>query len=335
MIESRRSFRSLASIVAVVAVGCQAGASPPLAAESPATVRRPAPVTAPLDRVASVSPSEATAVPGADSGLIAGWTAGRPALLVGGYGTTDTSASDDAPLDRLSAEPQITGAFDRRFTDTSSFLRLAGPEQLVSASRIIVRGRPVAFSRPYFNSHDGSYWDASFVGPAAGRDVASEILRDVLFEVDEVIGDATDAESLLGLIEFTVRGGQALVTITDTKAAVGDHPLPSGTYVMSYEPEVDLGIGEEVILFLDYVALDGLYADEGRRFGYVYRLMPAHDLYYRWTVADGEALNGRFGSAGTLTLTDLRALVVSEHFASAVGPPPDDEVHEQDPPHGR
>lgn len=334
MIEQHPTSTSLVSLLAFIAVGCQGGASAPLAARSPAPARPPAPAaTARLIPAPSVATPKATAGLLANAGVIAGWVARRPALRAGLYGSTDTSAYDSVRLDRLSAEPQITGAVDRRFTDTYSFLRLAGSEQLVSASRVIVRGRPVAFSRPYFNSYDGSYWDASSVGPAAGRDVASEILRDILFEVDEVIGDASDAEALLGLIEFTVRGGQALVTITDTRAAEGDHPLPPGTYVVSYEPDVDLAIGEEVILFLDYVALDGLYAGEGERFGYVYRLMPAHDLYYKWTVTGGTARNERFGASESLTLADLRALVASEHFASAVGPPPDDRVHEQGPLH--
>lgn len=279
----------------------------------------------------SITPGDIDATADRNRPSITEWTARRPAVVTGPYGTTDTSGYDLATLDRLSAEPRLDGQFARRVADTYTYLRLSGTEQLASVSRLVVRGRPVAFSRPYFNSLDGSYWDVSLVGPEAGRDVASEILRDVLFEVDEVVG-ASDSASLLDPIEFTVRGGQAVVTISDTKAASeGDHPLSPGTYVIGSRPEVDLAIGESVIVFLDYVQLDGLYADGGTRFGYIYRLMPAHDLYYKWTIADGVVSNERFGSPGQLRLPDLRDLMASEAFGSAVGPPPDDKVHEQEP----
>ncbi|MBA2556485.1 MAG: hypothetical protein H0V12_03935 [Chloroflexi bacterium] len=281
----------------------------------------------PSDTAAAAEPAAGTS-----AALIASWAARRPPVIRGRYGVTDTSPYDTAYFDRLSARPPISGAVDQRYADTYSYLLLAGPEQLASVSRLIVRGRPVALSRPYFNSHDGSYWDASFVGPDAGRAVASQILRDVLFEVDEVIGDASDVESLPGLMEFTVRGGQALVTITESKVgSESDHPLPPGTYLIGYHPEVDLVVGEEVIIFLDYFRLDGLYVDEGTRFGYIYRLMPAHDLYYKWTLDGNTASNESFDS--TLDVSQLRELVASEHFASAVGPSPDDKVHEQPPLH--
>ncbi|CAN5476726.1 hypothetical protein BH20CHL6_BH20CHL6_01490 [soil metagenome] len=166
----------------------------------------------PSDTAAAAEPAAGTS-----AALIASWAARRPPVIRGRYGVTDTSAYDTAYFDRLSARPPISGAVDQRYADTCSCLLLAGPEQLASVSRLVVRGRPVALSRPYFNSHDGSYWDVSFVGPDAGRAVASQILRDVLFEVDEVIGDASDVESLPGLMEFTVRGGQALVTITNPR----------------------------------------------------------------------------------------------------------------------
>ena len=302
---------------------CQAGATP-LTDSSPTLDARYV-----LPATASVPPSSPT-----PSDVISAWMARRPALLAGRYATTDTTAYDIAPLTRLKDEPPITGAVDRLFADTYTYLRLAGPEQLASVSRIVVRGRPIAFSRPYFNSYDGSYWDVSFVGKDAGRDVASEILREVLFDVSEVIANSTDGNPVAELIEFTVRGGQAVITLgSASPAADGDHPLPPGIYVVGHKPEVDLAIGEEMVVFLDYVRLDGLYSQGGTKFGYIYRLMPAHDLYYKWSVDDGILSNQQFGTAGTLDAAELDALIASEHFASAVGPSPDDTIHDQDPPH--
>lgn len=279
---------------------------------------------------ATIAPTPSpTRSPAAYEATIAEWIEQRPAVIHGRFATIDTSGYD-ASFERLTTRPEVDPAIRVRFVDTYNYLQLSSPEHLASMSSLVVRGRPIAFGRPYFNSIDGSYWDPSLVGPRAGRDVASEILRDVLFEVDEVLGDADSSVLGVDVLEFTVRGGQAIVTITDTsQAGDDDHPLPPGTFVVGYEPPVDLVVGQELIVFLDYVELDGLYADDGTRFGYVYRLMPAHDLYYRWTIADGTAINDALRSS--LAFADLEALVTSDNFASAAGATPDDQVHPQKP----
>ncbi|MEX2547747.1 MAG: hypothetical protein WD830_08155 [Chloroflexota bacterium] len=224
----------------------------------------------------------------------------------------------------------MDSTINARFIDEYSYFGIRTPEHLASMARLAVQGRVLAFGRPYFNSLDGSYWDSSLVGSRAGRDVASELLRDVLFEVDDVLADVTDSVSPGDVIEFTIRGGQVVVTIADTSNAdADDHPLPLGTYVIASEPRVDLAIGEPVVLFLDNEKLDGLYAKQGTKFGYIYRLMPAHDLSYKWSVADGFAVNESLGIE--MSLPELRVLTASKDFASAVGPSPDETVHPQDP----
>lgn len=214
--------------------------------------------------------------------------------------------------------------------DEYSYLAIRSPEQLASLSRLALRGRVLAFGRPYFNSLDGSYWDSSSVGRDAGDPVANEILRDVLLQVDDVLADVTGSVAPGQAIEFTVRGGQAVVTITRSpNDDAEEHPLPPGTYGIASEPRVDLQIGESAVVFLNYEKLDGLYDAGATKFGHIYRLMPAHDGYYKWSMIDESAVNESLGVE--MSLMDLEALTRSEDFASAAGPAPDETIHPQEP----
>lgn len=226
--------------------------------------------------------------------------------------------------------PSVDAELENRFIDEYSYLAIRSPEQLASLSRLALRGRVLAFGRPYFNSLDGSYWDSASVGREAGNPVANEILRDVLLHVDDVLADVTGSVAPGQVIEFTVRGGQAVVTITSSPNADADeHPLPPGTYVIASEPSVDLQVGESAVVFLNYEKLDGLYDAGATKFGHIYRLMPAHDAYYKWSIVDGSAVNQSLGVE--MSLTDLEALTMSEDFASAAGPTPDETIHPQEP----
>lgn len=311
------------------AVPTRSGVDVPALDGTSAPSLRATPSTASISPTATKSPrSRASPTQSLDSEMIAEWFASRPPVVSGRYATTDTSAYDDE-LDRLSAVPSVNRALDARLTDEYSYLAIRSPEHLASMSRLAVRGRVLAFGRPYFNSLDGSYWDPSLVGPDAGHAVASEILRDVLFEVDDVLADVTGTVAAGDVIEFTVRGGQAVVTITESPSGGGDdHPLPPGTYVFSSEPRVDLSVGESTVVYLNYEKLDGLYDVGGTKYGYIYRLMPAHDAYYKWSIVDGSAANESLGVE--MSLAELKALATSSDFASAAGPAPDETIHPQE-----
>lgn len=324
----------IVSVLLILAVSAACRTAGRFADPSPGQEPSAAPVTVtPLPDMTATptvvpAPSEVVNVQPPDPDL-ADWFNRRPAMLVGRFATTDTSGYD-VSYDRLSKRPPLDDRVSQRLTDTYTYLGLADVGHVASVSRLVVRGRPLAFGRPYFNSFDSSYWDASLVGPGAGEEVSSDILRDVLFQVDEVLADATNAVAAGDEIEFTVRGGQVVVTITDRSAAGGDdHPLEPGIYAIASNPELDLVVAEEVVVFLDHVKLYGLYADGGERFGYTFRLMPPHHLYYRWQIQDGRVSTERLRDE--LTLSQLRALLSTDIFASAVGPTPDETIHSLDP----
>lgn len=325
-----------AALILMLAVACDArSADSPAPSQALSAVATPsAPGSSQEDSTPTGVPNVTPTAPSAIASLgpaVAEWFAQRPPIVNGRYATTDTSAYD-LSFDRLSARPPVDPSIGLRLVDEYSYLAIRTPEGLASRSRLALRGRVVALGRPYFNSLDGSYWDSSFVGPDAGPSVPSEILRDVLFQVDEVLADTTGAAAPGELIEFTVLGGQVVVTITDTSNANPDeHPLGPGTFVMAHEPPVDLAVGEPVVLFLNVGKWYGLYADGGTKFGYIFKTMAAHGAYYKWSVSDSTARNDMLRVE--LSLDELRALVRSPHFASAVSTAiPDASIHPL-PPH--
>ncbi|GIV00651.1 MAG: hypothetical protein KatS3mg014_2266 [Actinomycetota bacterium] len=57
------------------------------------------------------------------------------------------------------------------------------------------------------------------------------------------------------------------VKLTDEAAAAMELPGGGGDYVFSAEPAVDLKVGEDALLFLDWEPIDGLYEGKyGERF---------------------------------------------------------------------
>jgi hypothetical protein len=256
----------------------------------------------------------------------------QPSIIDGRFGRVDTSAYDLYPITSLREHPRIDVPVDNRYADTYSFLAIESVDQLASLSRLIVRGRVASFSKPYFNSLDGSFWHPYLVDAKAGRAVADEILMDVDFKVDEVLAGELPAGAKGDTITFAVRGGQAVVTIGD--AIADPHVLPAGTHVVAYRPDVDLKVGEEAVLFLNRVPLDGLYADGGTAYGYRYTWMPAHDLYYKFTPANGAFRSSAFLEETAVTAADLRVFAGTSAFGSAAGPLGDDLVHDQEPAHG-
>lgn len=85
------------------------------------------------------------------------------------------------------------------------------------------------------------------------------------------------------------------------------------------------------MLFLTEWEWDGLYLDGGTRYGYVFKLAPAHVLYYRWLVKGDDVVNEGWGWNERMSLDELRELVSGPDFGSAEdGLAPDDRIHPQD-----
>lgn len=190
-----------------------------------------------------------------------------PASMEGRWGTTDTSAYDREPPIALSQFPVVSGPFVERFgggPDVTTYLALPGPEALFERAQVIVRGRPLAFSRPYFNSSDGSFWRPELTGAVDGSKAAQDLQQDVLFRVDKVLGTTLPAGFEPGVIEFMVTAGQAVVMVPrDVPYAPGegDQKLAEGRYLFEERPTADLRIGQEYVLFLKYQRWLGWYGE--------------------------------------------------------------------------
>ncbi|GEM_PF-3669013 len=73
-------------------------------------------------------------------------------------------------------------------------------------------------------------------------------------------------------------------------AATGDHVHGTVTepFVFNDPPLVDLTIGDDVILLLDWVEFEGRYGLEQM---FSYELVPAHSTQYVYRIVDGVAVN--------------------------------------------
>lgn len=241
-------------------------------------------------------------------------------VVRGRFGTTDTTAYQGARLATLAATPPVTGTFAAKFHTESTYLGMRSPADLASVSRLVVRGQVVGFSAPYWNSDEGAFWAPRYL-PDLEEAVPNALYRDVTFNVVEVLADETGQGFKPGLITFTVEGGQAVVTIPEDVASIDPSFLPSGRYLWRFDPHVDLSLAEDAVLFLDYRELPGLY---GGAYGYVIKLMPASERYFKFSVGPKEnARNGALSPAADrgpfiTTISDLRKLVASKTLGSSV-----------------
>lgn len=223
---------------------------------------------------------------------VARWTDDAwPPIIKGPFGTLDATGYLDDAGTTLGYMPSVEGSpFVERYVSgpgVEMYQALDGPQDLADRAQIVVRGRPLAFSRPYFNSTDGAFWLPELVGARDGILPTSDLRRDVLFRVDEVLGTTFDAGFEPGLVQFTVRAGQVTVDVPSDvpyAAGYGDHGLKAGRYLVRHEPAADLGMGDEVVLFLRYGEWLGLYDGS---YGAVRTLMPVHELYYAFAI-DGD-----------------------------------------------
>lgn len=264
----------------------------------------------------------------------------RAGVVQGPFGTSDTSADLGPMLTTLAQAPAVAGDFAARLQSEATYQGLRSPDELAATSRLVVRGRAVAFSAPYWNSSGGVFWSPRYV-PDLDQPVPNALYRDVSFEVLEVLGDRTGQAGqgfAPGLITFTVEAGQAVVDIPADVASIDPTFLPPGKYLWRFDPPVDLALGEEAVIFLDYRALPGLY--DGR-YGYLIKLMPASEAFFTFSVgAHGEARNGalRPGASQGPFITSvarLRDLAASPILGAAVRQPlvPDSAVHPLPGPH--
>lgn len=270
---------------------------------------------------------------------VAAWMeAAWPAVIPGRFGTVDSTAYDRDPGTTLGHMPAVGGAIVEKWIGgpaVTQYVAVAGPRALADSTQLIVRGRPIAFSRPHFNAGDGSFWQNSLVGVVDGQSWAEWLQRDVLFQVDEVLGTTLPGGFEPGLVQFTVTAGQVVIDVPRRVpyAEGGDHALEAGRYLFGERPTADLRIGEEVVLFLRYGGNGGLYGD---RYGLVRTLSPAHPLYYAFRV-EGEGTKnlsegGPTGDQWNASLDELRDIAAS--LAPLPDQPPADaRVHPAKPTH--
>jgi hypothetical protein len=306
-------------VVALLASGCTSRGDARADASSVAPTAPPASQRDPV-----AGPPRASDYPPVDP---ATWAAIKwPASITGVYGASDTSAYDGF-VGSLAELPSIKQNVDSRRALAFSYVDFSSIEALANNSNLVVRGRPLAFSRPYFNSLDGSFWHPALLGEL-GMSVPHQVLRDVLFEVTEVIGGTLPETAKASVIEFAVRGGQIAVDIPSDKA--DGHVLKAGLHVFSQRPEVDLEIGEDVVLFLRYGGVSGLYADGGKRFGWIERITPAHQLFYKFTVSNGVAINS-YSQEMRADVDEINQIVGRSDFDGDLPPPVDGKIHELQP----
>lgn len=258
-----------------------------------------------------------------------------PSLIPGRFGTVDSTAYDADPGTTLGHLPAVEGEFDERWfggAAVTTYAAVADPGALADSTQLIVRGRAVAFSRPYFNSTTGEFWRTDLVGPRDGVNADDDLQRDVLFQVEEVLGTTLPGGFEPGLVQFTVTAGQVVVDVPKDVACDG-HVLKAGRYLIREQPGAELRVGEEVVLFLRYGGWLGL---DGDRYGTVTTLAPTHPLYYAFRVqGDGTSslsTQGPSGDQWSPSLTDLRDLAL-DLAPRPDQPIPDARVHPARPIH--
>jgi hypothetical protein len=258
-----------------------------------------------------------------------------PSLIPGRFGTVESTAYDADPGTTLGHLPAVEGEFDERWFGGpagTTYTAVADPGALADSTQLIVRGRAVAFSRPYFNSTTGEFWRTDLVGPREGVNADDDLQRDVLFQVEEVLGTTLPGGFEPGLVQFTVTAGQVVVDVPKDVAYDG-HVLEAGRYLIREQPGAELRVGEEVVLFLRYAGWLGL---DGDRYGTVTTLTPAHPLYYAFRVeGDGTSnlsTQGASGDQWSPSITDLRDIAL-DLAPRPDQPIPDARVHPARPTH--
>ena len=285
------------------------------------TAQRPTPSPGPASSSASPTPGDVRTPIDVD---VQAWIEAEwPPVIPGRFGKVDSSAYDADPGATLGHLPAVEGAFVERWfggpADTT-YVGVPNPGALADSTQVIVRGRALAFSRPYFNSTTGEFWRTELVGLRDGVNADDDLQRDVLFEVDEVLGTTLPGGFEPGLVQFTVTAGQVVVDVPKDVPYDG-HVVEAGRYLIREQPGAELRVGEEVVLFLRYGGWLGL---DGDRYASVTTLAPAHPLYYAFRVQGNGTSNlstqGAPGDQWSPSLSDLREIALD------LAPRPDQQI---------
>ncbi len=217
-----------------------------------------------------------------------------PATIDGLFSSIDTTGYDQEHR-TLGFAPYEDS--ERSLTTAAAIARIWKPEALAAHTRLAIRGTIVGFGRPHFNSDDGTYWSPLMLDlPEGVAPVVPAVYREVQVAVSEVIADPLGAGVEPGdTLVYTARGGQVLVSPPSgppptALASTGDHVHTAVTepFVFDDPPLVDLTIGDDVILLLDWVEFEGRY---GVTQMFAYELVPAHSTQYVYRIVDGIAAN--------------------------------------------
>lgn len=229
-----------------------------------------------------------------------------PLSITNEFGTSTSSAYVGIRPARVNDRPY--GPNDGKLIqDFYSYLGISGPEELAKLARLVVVGEVITIGPPHFNSDDGGFWHPALHEEPGITDVASVILRDVLFRVDEVWATTVLDVTPGSYLTFLSPGGQVQVTLSEDQARQMELAGGGGTYIFSNEAPVDLVEGEEALLFLNKEAIDGLYQGS---YAYRFQWYPAHELYYKYKIEGGEALNA-YDQDLSLPWAELKAIVLT------------------------
>jgi hypothetical protein len=221
-----------------------------------------------------------------------------PTVIRGKFGTSDTSGYLEIPTARLTDSP-YGGALQ------VDFLGAPHPTEMPALSRVVVRGRVVAIGLPHFNSSDGSFWDSALHEESGAPDVASVILRDVLFQVDEVWGSELPEIVPGSLVPFVVRGGVISVDLPED-VAVRLHYEDAGVQIITELPTTDIAVGEEAVLFLDLRPIHGLYSG---KYGSRFDLAPTHESGFIYVLKDAETIGLPGETEFDISISTVRSIV--------------------------
>jgi hypothetical protein len=221
-----------------------------------------------------------------------------PKVIRGEFGTSDTSAYLKIRRPRLT---------DALYGGTLSVDSLGGPPptEMPGLSRVVVSGRVLAIGLPHFNSTDGSFWHSDLHEEPGATDVDEMILRDVLFQADEVWGSQLPEIVPGSVVPFVVRGGQIAVDLPK-HVAVRLRFTDAGVQIFSEQPTADIAVGEEAVLFLDVRPIFGLYSG---KYGARFELAPAYESGFVYIYKDTDTIGLAGGSEFDISISSVQSIV--------------------------
>lgn len=284
----------VAALSATVVVGCGTGPSEQTAASDQTSQKGAGHIPA------------AQSATGQDQAAI--FLSQYPPQVINEFGTLDVSRYS-------SISPRSTQ--DNPYVVPWGGVSYFGPlsvSSLVSVARLAIRGTVLAVSPPYYTSDEMGWWDEALLDVPGVVPPVAEPHEDVLVLVAEVYGDKLGLASPGQTLTFTMYGGGVLVTISDDVAAQLEYP-GGGAYLFGIEPEVDLTVGEDVILLADKSPVYGIW---GGTYSFRYMLTLSH---FGKFILEGDQLVNPGDDKYSLSLSSFKDLVAST-LATRAGPEP-------------